>query len=76
MAVNLKTLLERATPLTRERAKALIDADIAANAHRYSQPAPTSIALECESESGDELGGNDDSAAQEAQRPGDGLFIR
>ena len=73
MAANLKALLERATPLTRERAKALIDADIAANAHRYSQPAPTSIALECENESEDELGVNDDSAAQDAPRPGDEL---
>ena len=69
MTVNLKALLESATPLTRERATELIDADIAANAHRYAPPAPTSIALDCESESEDELGGSDDSAERGMPTP-------
>jgi hypothetical protein len=48
MATNLKGLLKRATPLSDERAQALIAADLAANAHRYPPAAASSEPMEAE----------------------------
>lgn len=48
MASNLKAWLERATPLSRSRAKELVDADMAANARRYPAAAATSEAMDSE----------------------------
>lgn len=46
MTSNLKALLELATPVTRERAKELIEADMAASAHRYPPASASSEAME------------------------------
>jgi len=48
MKSNLKALIERSTPLSVERAGALIAVDLAANSHRYPQPLSSSEAMESE----------------------------
>ena len=48
MASNLKALLARATPLSAERAHALIEASMKANAHRYRPASESSEAMEGE----------------------------
>lgn len=54
MASNLKALLKRATPLSDERAEALIADNMAANAHRYPPAATASDAMESECDAIDE----------------------
>jgi hypothetical protein len=48
MGTNLKALIERSTSLAAERGSVLTAADMAANAHRYSQPLWSSEAMESE----------------------------
>ncbi|WMY11092.1 hypothetical protein [Paraburkholderia phenoliruptrix] len=55
MAINLKALLKRATPLSDERAEALISADMLANAHRYPPAAASSEPMEAELDPAEEL---------------------
>jgi hypothetical protein len=54
MATNLKDLLKRATPLSDERAQALISADMVANADRYPPAAASSEEMEAEFDAADE----------------------
>jgi hypothetical protein len=46
MPSNLKALLRRATPMSKERARECIDSNMTANAHRYQLPAETSEPME------------------------------
>jgi hypothetical protein len=67
MTFNLKALLELATPLTRERAKELIEADMAANAHRYPPASKSSEAMD----SDEQLNADQDDPLIQERAPSD-----